>query len=453
VIIVITNPPYHIPTLQISDVDTQRCRSGRLNYLGWISFAAIAVPMTCILFNEAVGNAIVDAAIPAVYSAILVLGAYLYSISLLALLVTFFLVLAAANYWAFVYRPASLAHSRRKSKLKIARQDDMSRLRRSASSAGLSASSRAQAESVGAYMWRILNIWKRSIQHGITLVSFRRIRHAKKLASTQMWCGMNRSLIFQGLTINDSNLSPESPGKGPQDSFRRIGGQSSASMTPGCITDMMTATSKGAKSPQADRRRTSFLTRFNSGIDLPEQRVVTRMGGVSTKKGVTFQRLFNSRQFLSSLRSKIIGSTISHSDEPLSVPDKELFEKFEKLLDAFYPDGVALSVVEKSEACDLCRQWIDTTNEENDELYPNLAREGHMIMFSVFEEWFIRVIMSSIKHALSDRLLDISLRHTLGATKRLALSARFSPNASFLRPNHRVQLELPDRETNQDLGQ
>ena len=413
--------------------------------------------MTCILFNEAVGNAVIDAAIPGVYSAILVLGAYLFSISLLALLVTFFLIFALANYWAFVYRPASLAHSRRKSKIKKIMQGDsvsqkMSRLRRSASSAGPTAGSKAQSESISTYVWRILNIWKRSVQHGITLVSFRRIRHIKHLASLQMWCGMNRSLVFQGMTLKDSNLSPESPGKSNSTSFRRIQRQSSLFITPVCITDMMTATN-GVKSPQGDKKRSGFLPHLNSGIDLPEQRVVTRMGGVSTKKGVTFQRLFNSRQFLSSLRSKIIGSTISHSDEPLSVLANDLFDKFEKLLEAFYPDGVALSAVEKSEACDLCRQWIDSTNDENDEAYYRSPCGGHMILYSVFEEWFIRVIMSSIKHALSDRLLDISLRHTLGATKRLALSARFSPNASFMRPNHRVQLELPDRETNQDLGE
>jgi membrane protein implicated in regulation of membrane protease activity len=78
----------------------------------------IALPMTFILMNEVVGAAIIDAAIPAMYSAIFILGAYLYSISLLALLLTFCLAIAAVFYWTLVYRPASKAHSLRKEKLK-----------------------------------------------------------------------------------------------------------------------------------------------------------------------------------------------------------------------------------------------------------------------------------------------------------------------------------------------
>jgi hypothetical protein len=87
---------------QVDDVDAMRCRDGRLQYPGVLSFLIIALPMTIILLNEVVGEAIIDAAIPAVYSAILTLGAFLYSISLAALLITFCLALAAANYWTFV---------------------------------------------------------------------------------------------------------------------------------------------------------------------------------------------------------------------------------------------------------------------------------------------------------------------------------------------------------------
>jgi hypothetical protein len=95
-----------------------RCRDGRLQYPGYLSFFMIAVPMTIILVHAAVGEAIIDVVIPAAYSAILTLGAFLYSKSLAALLVTFCVALVALNYWGFVYRPASIAHSRRKDKLR-----------------------------------------------------------------------------------------------------------------------------------------------------------------------------------------------------------------------------------------------------------------------------------------------------------------------------------------------
>ena len=45
---------YFLP--QITDIDAQRCRKGRLNYLGVISFALIAVPMTFIVVNDLVGK-------------------------------------------------------------------------------------------------------------------------------------------------------------------------------------------------------------------------------------------------------------------------------------------------------------------------------------------------------------------------------------------------------------
>ena len=69
--------------MQLNDVDALKCRSGRLTYLGMISFALIAMPMSCLLLNEFVGGAVIDAAIPAIYSALLVCGALLFSISLL----------------------------------------------------------------------------------------------------------------------------------------------------------------------------------------------------------------------------------------------------------------------------------------------------------------------------------------------------------------------------------
>ena len=71
------------------------------------------------MLNEFVGGAVIDAAIPAIYSALLVFGAILFSVSFLALIICVIVVLVSTNYWAFIYRPASLAHSRRKRKLKI----------------------------------------------------------------------------------------------------------------------------------------------------------------------------------------------------------------------------------------------------------------------------------------------------------------------------------------------
>ena len=403
--------------------------------------------MTFIVVNDLVGNALVDGAVPAVYSGLLLLGAYLYSISLTVLLVTFILLMMALNYWAFVYRPASLAHSRRKNKVRgISYEDSLSsrvtRMRRSVASSGYEASSRMRSATASSHIWRIINILKRSVQHGITLCSVRHTRHAKSLAMRQIWCHMNRSYIHQGTVITSKNMHREPTSKKGSRRPSKVQRQMSMHATPACITDMMT--SANAQEDKSDKIKVGLYTMKKSTdnvLTVPDQLVVTRMGGAYTNKGVRFQMVFNSREFLSSLKMKLIACVVVPCEEPLSVGADELYDTYVKLLNVFYPDGVALSVVEKSEACDLCRQWIDSTCDKCDEttLSSSFGVNGRqIILFTVFEEWFIRVIMSSIKHALSDRLLDISLRHTLGASKRLALSTNHIVKTPPKRSSRRV---------------
>ena len=407
--------------------------------------------MTFIVVNDLVGNAMVDGAVPAVYSGLLLLGAYLYSISLTVLLVTFILLMMALNYWAFVYRPASLAHSRRKNKVRgISYEDSLSsrvnRMRRSMASSGYETSSRLRSASASSHIWRIINILKRSVQHGITLCSVRHTRHAKLLAMRQVWCHMNRSYIHQGTVITSQNMHREPTSKKGSRRCSKVQRQMSMHATPACITDMMTSTN--AHDDKNDTIKMGLYTVKKSTenvLTVPDQLVVTRMGGAYTNKGVRFQMVFNSREFLSSLKSKLIECVANQCEEPLSVEADELYDTYVKLLNVFYPDGVALSAVEKCEACDLCRQWIDSTCDTCDDTTSSFGvNGGHLILFSVFEDWFITVIMSSIKHALSDRLLDISLRHTLGATKRLALSTNHivkTPPKRSSRRVHSVRLE------------
>ena len=187
--------PFHSLS-QLDDVDAGRCRDGRSQYLGHISFFMIAVPMILILLNQALGSAVIDAAIPAMYSAIFVLGAYLYTISLLALLLTFCLVIAAVFYWTLVYRPAIKAHSLRKEKLKRMRSASHSpsanRQMKGSASPCRVASSSSRSESASVYLRRVFNIMRHSLQHGITLLSFRRTRCAKEMAIQRVWRAMNR---------------------------------------------------------------------------------------------------------------------------------------------------------------------------------------------------------------------------------------------------------------------
>ena len=171
------------------------------------------MPMTCLLLDEFVGGAVIDAAIPAIYSALLLFGALLFSISLIALLLFVVVILVSTNYWAFVYRPASLAHSRRKRKLKLIAADRASiKFSATSSKANHNHKHRYQSEPMSAYCRRVFHIAKRSIQYGITVLSYRGKREKKLVAARSVWCGMNRPLLLYTSSPGDSrNPSSSTP--------------------------------------------------------------------------------------------------------------------------------------------------------------------------------------------------------------------------------------------------
>ena len=164
-----------------------------------ISFSLIAMPMSCLLLNEFIGGAVIDAVIPAIYSALLVFGALLFSVSFLALIICVIVILISTNYWALIYHPASLAHSRRKRKLQsIAADGGWKSIKCNASSmkGNNSDKPRYQPESITAYSWRVFYMVKCSLQYGITVLSYRGKREKKRFAAQSVWCGMNRPLLL-----------------------------------------------------------------------------------------------------------------------------------------------------------------------------------------------------------------------------------------------------------------
>jgi hypothetical protein len=411
---------------QVDDVDAMRCRDGRLQYPGVLSFLIIALPMTIILLNEVVGEAIIDAAIPAVYSAILTLGAFLYSISLAALLITFCLALAAANYWTFVYHPASVAHSRRKDKLRRLQYEGHStskfnRLR----SIRATKSSKPRT----GYLRRLLNIIKRSIQHGITLLSVRRTRSAKRFAMTKKWCGMNRPSLSQG-AIRSEEGSPSQ--MSPDSVSRRFNKVKSAYHVPEKIINMLAAASS-PKLVEEKQRRFSF----EASLTGASEHVVMTASQMNHRRAVAPSYIFTSKQAISLLRSRL-SETYGHSIAGhMDVTETSLIAEFRLMLDIFYPDGVALSLAEKTEACDQFNDWKDSVNDHFTLRFDDAtALEVRMIRFSIFEEWFSREILSILKNNLPDRLLDCSLRHVPNMKKRLARI-----DATLLRPDSRAHMK------------
>ena len=429
----------------MDDVDAMRCRDGRLQYPGFLSFLMIALPMTIILFNEIIGEAIIDATIPALYSALLTLGAYLYSISLAALLITLFLVLAAANYWRFVYQPASVAYSRRKDKLKRLESEDhnaskFNRLRRSESIRAMKSSAATSQQSIG-YFRRLFNMMKHSVQHGVTLLSFRHTQRAKELNILKKWCGMNRPSLSQGIVRTDeaSPTAMMSPRSINRSFTRSMSSRSkSACRFPESITTMLAASTSSKFVEEKQRKSTLEASMSMSGEDTNySEFVVTTASQANNRRAVTPYLLFTSKGAISHLRSRLsetFGRGVAGS---MDVTESSLFDEFRLMLDIFYPDGVALSPAEKEEACDQFTDWKDSVNDHfilNFQETSGLV-EVRVIPFSMFEEWFSRDILSILQNNLPDRLLDNSLRHVPNMKKRLARK-----EATLLRPDSRVYM-------------
>jgi hypothetical protein len=422
----------HSFSLQVDDVDAMRCRDGRLQYPGFLSFLMIALPMTIILLHDVAGEAIIDAAIPAVYSAILALGAYLYSISLAALLITFCLALAAANYWRFVYHPASVAHSRRKDKLRRLQYEGHStskfnRLRFESIKAKKSSASTSKPST--SYLRRMLNIIKRSIQHGVTLLSVRRTRSAKWLAITKKWSCMNRpSLSQEG---SPSQMSPDSVN-------RRFYRAKSSYRVPEKIINMLAAASS-PKLFEEKQRRFSFGASMTSVVSANSEHVVMTASQMNHRRAVTPSIIFTSKDAISHLRSRLTEPDGHGNAGHMDVTESSLIAEFRLMLDIFYPDGVALSLAEKTEACDQFNDWKDSVNDHFTLRFDEAtALEVRMIRFSIFEEWFKTEISSILQNNLSDRLLDNSLRHVPNIKKRLARI-----DATLLRPDSRTYVKSP----------
>ena len=99
---------------QISDLDVSRCREGRLDYLGSASFILIAGLMSCLMVNESIGDAFIDAVMPSFFSSIYLLADALYTISLSAILCPLGAFVGIFLYYMLVYRPAKKSFRKRK---------------------------------------------------------------------------------------------------------------------------------------------------------------------------------------------------------------------------------------------------------------------------------------------------------------------------------------------------
>lgn len=414
----------------MDDVDTRKCREGRLNYLGTVSFALIALPMTFILLNEAIGDAVIDAIIPAMYSGVLSAGAVIYSRSIPALVAIIITVIVLLNYWRVIYSPASQAHAKRmeeKRRVSILGPSPWRRSRRRIDA------SKAQCRSSYDYFKRVGNILKVKVQHGVTLLSCQNTRRAKRLHVMRVWGGMNTNsaltVVVADVCVTNSTRSRLKT-RGRELTKRNSVAicETKEFIFPEGIINVMCASTKWKKQFVTKQRE---ICRPSEVHTQPSALLTKKRPERAMRKEISIAVIFTAQEALSLLRSRLCDVMHVETDSKgfLEVSERSLFEEFRCILEIFHPDGVALSYEEKTEACDQYHEWKESQNEHfRIDTVDDSYEAVRMINFPAFERWFLQDILSIIQNSLTDRLMHNSLRHVPNMIKRL--SPNHSPNTS-----------------------
>lgn len=404
--------------MQIDDIDVYKCREGRLDYRGLVSFAAIAVPMTVILMNEFVGDAILDAVIPGIYAAILVAGADLFEISVLALVLPFCVVVGVLCYLIFVYRPARNACNRRREKLKRVMGHEpirKSKQFQQSSTSKYMQRSTFRVRTPSGYFRRVLVIIKHALQDGIAWLSCGefRLRDPRKHQVQRDWCNLNMPARSQGIIL-EAPLATMTR----QPSLSRMLADASNQpmfLPPIKISDMMTTATQW-KALYVKHQKGLTGTNVADCLDEANQLVVTRpIPANDSIRKIKPLISFDPNDILTRISTQLTLSNPNQRDNLDSVKIVLLFKEFEKMLEVFYPDGIALTTLEKIEACELFNNW-------KEEHYLSRGLKGGddaEVSFQSFESWFHEDLLRTFQRNMQERLIGHTLNCVPNVRKRL----------------------------------
>ena len=342
--------------------------------------------MSCLIINERVGDAFIDALLPSIYSSILILGAALYKVSLFALLFPLCAIIFMVNYRTLVYRPARKAHEERRILLMKRQLSGDFNCREVQSRRQMHQQSRSSqskvSDSFAGRIQRLLIILMYGIISGITHISDKNVKKdiAKKIAYQKLWCLMNQPASHQG-------AASLSGGKGHQSDVlaeNEFNDKSFASKRNYTMQKIKT----GSTSSEITRILTSSrvwreasygspYTSFFIGIGKPQMQVHSKDDLVVTKlleRGESFRELrpviiFDTGEALLRIWSKLSTAAVQNDGaddelwkDPFEVPVEDLFEEFENVFDVFYIDGIPMSETEGEEACEFFSKWITVQN-------------------------------------------------------------------------------------------
>ena len=366
--------------------------------------------------------------LPTVFSSTLILGATLYAISLLALVVPFCFVFGMVVYIMFVYQPAKNALKRRKEKMKKIQLEGMSlwklnQMRRASVvklRARSSNSPKAAIQRLGEYLYRVLIIIKQKMIMAVLFLSNQRSADYKaaQWSNIKKWGEMNMPAGHQGsIPLKKGRMLYRAPSEST--GWMKSDRKTPTYLPPLEITNMMTSSTRWKQLYQEQHEKKN--KQFADILEMRSQRVVVKNSEMKRDlaKYLKTSVVLTSEDALHRMRTKLLpAASLECRDDLPRVPISKLFREFQDLLGYFYPDGIALTALEKAEAAEQFIAWKDSLNLP----YRMGLRGGDVldanVNLSLFEKWFTDDLMSVIHNILSNRLMDHKFQRPLALKKR-----------------------------------
>ena len=363
----------------------------------------------------------IDAVIPAAYSAILLLGVTLYNISLLVLLLSFCITIGIICYIAFIYNPVLAAYSHRSP---VPSQMDEgaiifnNRTRRYQNITVKAARGpEGSLQNICSYMRRVSNKMLYAAEYVVTKFSYQRLRTrvARQVVCERKWCHLNMPSISQGIisakggevtiSLKGSRKSVMVNSRNKRDMFNLNNKRYNPPLQ---IRNMMIASPKGKEFNCYQGSVFDDLTDAET-LGRPHEFIIQVSKKITeSSKKLKPLILFDAKDALVRMRSQLLIGSSGPWDiyDYFDVSEFELSSAFQDIFDSFYPDGIAMSKEEKAEADELFSEWKTRQNIHFKlETVGKRVKKRRMISFHLFEEWFMGDLMSAIHNIVSERLM------------------------------------------------
>ena len=392
--------------------------------MGTISFFVLAIPITLLLIHDAIGEVIVNAIIPSMYSGLLIACAALYAVSLTALLVPLVIIVGVCLFVPFVYRPSFAAYERRNVYLKKAQVAGSYPVRINHVKSSTSGPWTCWNDFLK-YVWRVSFIAIHSMQHSVVMLSTRAIdiRREKKLHTDKVWRDMNLKVVSEEVLVDDDDkwrryASDENFLATPARSEYSNFSFKNANTCPVKISNMVSSTGEiGTVDPKEERLR----LRAMRGLTRVEGDKVIMRSGEYVHVQLHSYYVFTPKEAISIIRGRLSPDSVSVSEEYLEVIVPDLYREFQNIFKNFYPDGILMSETEIDEASENFTTWKNALKlRQATAIKDDVACSVEIIDFQVFQEWFEFELIDSIHSIAADRLLNHTLLQDLSIRMRLS---------------------------------